>query len=150
MPITNHHRPELRSSIEKLLGVLVPAVEGGGDVPLTSIVEAVVGDKLTAEVRAKLDSRGAVAFTVTDGVTSFRNDGPATKVPLKHFSIKIAPRLVGWARRVEDGAILRFDGAHTLFAAKLFFQVKLETIEVTKKRIFIDLEGDSFDQLITL
>lgn len=151
MAITNHFRPDLRPAVERLLGVLVPAVRGGGHVPLTHLVFAVAGDRLTSDVRAKLDARGDIAFHVdAAGLATFRNEGPPLKIPLKHFSVKVAPRLVGHARLVDDGAILRFKGMDTLFATKLFFQVKLEDVEVTTKRIFVDLEGDSFDQCIRL
>ena len=150
MAIQTHKRPDLREPVQKLCAQLVPAVKGGGEVSLTALVEAVVGGSLDAEVRRKLDSRKAATFRVESMHTSFANEGPEVKIELKTFGIKIPRRLSGHARLVDDGALLRFIGADTLHATKLFFSVRLETIELTTKRVFIDMEGDSFDQCFDL
>ena len=150
MAIQTHKRPDLREPIAKLCRQLVPAVRTGGEVPLTALVEAVAGDRLDADVRGKLDSRKAAVFRLDGQHTSFLNEGPEVKIELKSFGIKIPRKLAGHARLVDDGAILRFLGANTLHATKLFFSVRLETIELTTKRVFIDMEGDSFDQCFDL
>ena len=150
MAIQTHKRPDLRQPISNLCNQLVPAVRSGGEVPLTALVEAVVAGQLDPEVRRKLDSRKAAVFHVEAGQTSFTNEGPEVKIELKSFGIKIPKRLAGHARLVDDGAILRFAGANTLHATKLFFSVRLETIELTTKRVFVDMEGDSFDQCFDL
>jgi len=150
MPVQTHKRPDLRDPIRKLIAELVPAIRTGGSIPLTALVEAVVADRLDPAVRKKLESRKDVGFRLDEGQTLFGNEGPEAKIELKRFNIKIPRRLAGRARLVDDGAILRFEGAETLSATKLFFSVKLETIELTSKRVFIDMEGDSFDQVLDL
>ena len=150
MAIQTHKRPDLREPIAKLCKQLVPAVSSGGEVPLTALVEAVAGDRLDAEIRRKLDSRKDAVFKLETNNTSFINEGPEIKIELKRFNIKIPRRLSGHARLVDDGAILRFSGSHTLHATKFFFSVRLETIELTSHRVFIDMEGDSFDQCFDL
>ena len=150
MAIQTHKRPDLREPIKKLCEQLVPAVTSGGQVPLTSLVEAVVGDRLDAEVRRKLDSRKSAVFELDGQHTAFSNEGPEVKIELKSFNIKIPKRLAGHARLVGDGALLRFSGGSTLHATKFFFSVRLETIELTTQRVFIDMEGDSFDQCFDL
>jgi hypothetical protein len=150
MAIQTHKRPDLREPIQKLCAQLVPAVKEGGEVPLTALVEAVAGDRLDAEVRRKLDSRKAAVFRMDGGQTRFLNEGPEVKIELAKFDIKIPKRLAGHARLVGDGASLRFERGDTLYAAKYFFSVKLETIELTTTRVFIDMEGDSYDQCFDL
>ena len=150
MSITQHRMPQLREPVAKLLGTLVPAVSGGGAVPLVGLVEAIVGDKLTDDVRAKLERRGQVTFALGDGTSTFSNEGPDLTIELKRFDIVLPRRISGHARLVEDGAILRFFARETLAARKLFFSVRLENVEITTRRIFVDLEGDSFDQYIQL
>jgi hypothetical protein len=145
-----HRRPDLRAPVQKLLEQLVPAVRDGGEVPLTALVEAVAGDKLLPEVRARLDKRGAAVFSRKDGAIRFANEGPAAKIPLKRFDLKIPPRISGEARLVEGGAELRFHSAETLSASKLFFSLRLERIEATDRRLFVDMEGDAFDQCFEL
>jgi hypothetical protein len=150
MAIQTHKRPDLREPIANLCKQLVPAVTSGGQVPLTALVEAVAGDRLDADVRRKLDSRKAAVFELDGQHTAFFNEGPEVKIELKKFNIKIPKRLAGHARLVDDGAILRFSGDSTLHATKFFFSVRLETIELTTQRVFIDMEGDSFDQCFDL
>ncbi len=146
MAIQSHKRPDLRESIKRLCDQLVPAVSSGGSVPLTALVEAVVADGLEPDIRKKLDSRKMVTFKAEGDGAAFSNEGPEVKIGLKNFDIKIPRRLAGRARKVDDGATLRFDGGETLSATKFFFSVKLERIELTTKRVFVDMEGDSFDQ----
>src|SRR5262249_49110734 len=129
---------------------LVPAVRDGGEVPLTALVEAVAGDRLQDDVRRKLDSRGSAQFRKQAAGTNFENVGPELKIELTRFDIKIPKRLAGRAVLVDDGASLRFEGRDTLSAAKLFFSVKLEALELSTRRVFIDMEGDSFDQIYEL
>jgi hypothetical protein len=150
MAMQTHRRPELRAPIVKLLEKLVPAVTEGGEVPLTALVEAVAGDKLLPDVRAKLGMRGAVVFLRKDGAIRFMNEGPAAKIPLKRFDLKIPPRISGAARLVEGGAELRFHATETLSASKLFFSLRLECLEATDRRLFVDMEGDAFDQCFEL
>src|SRR4051794_15511794 len=130
MPVQTHKRPELRDSIKKLLDELVPAIRAGGTVPLTALVEAVVADKLDPGVRKKLESRKSISFKLEGGHAAFENEGPDAKIALKKFDIKIPKRLAGHARLVDGGAVLRFERDETLSAMKLFFSVKLETIEL--------------------
>jgi hypothetical protein len=146
--IKTHHRPDLKPAILALIAKVVPAVRDGGQVPLAALVAAVVGNRLTAEARAKLDARGDMIFKHKDGVAHFTNEGPETKIELARFNVKIARKVSGDARLVGDGASLRFNRG--LYAQKLFFSVHLETIEMTSERVFVDLEGSSFDQLILL
>ncbi|UQA58877.1 hypothetical protein [Polyangium aurulentum] len=145
-----HRRPDLRAPVVKLLEKLIPAVNEGGNVPLTALVEAVAGDKLLPEVRTKLDLRGAAVFSSKDGAIRFMNEGPAVKIPLKRFDLKIPPRISGQARLVEGGAELRFHASETLSASKLFFSLRLERIEATDRRLLVDMEGDAFDQCFEL
>src|SRR5689334_1197936 len=119
MPVQTHKRPELRPRVMKLLDTLVPAVRDGGEVPLAELVEAVAGDKVKPDVRAKLVARGAAVFAKNGASTKFRNDGPALKIPLKRFDLKIPSRISGEARLCDGGAELRFHGSETLSAAKL-------------------------------
>jgi len=150
MPIQSHRRPDLRAPVVKLLETLVPAVRDGGEVPLVSIVESVAGDRLKPEVRKQLEARGNAVFHRKGDATTFQNDGPALRIPLKRFNLEIAPRIAGNARLVEGGAELRFRGAETLRASKFLFSVRLEGIEATDQRILVDMEGDSFDQVFEL
>ncbi|MRG91647.1 hypothetical protein [Polyangium spumosum] len=150
MPVMTHRRPELRAPVVKLLETLVPAVRDGGEVPLLAIVESVAGDRLKNEVRKHLEARGNAVFQREGEKTTFENQGPALKIPLKRFDLKIAPRVAGEARLVEGGAELRFRGAETLSASKFLFSVRLEAITATDQRIHVDMEGDSFDQLFEL
>jgi hypothetical protein len=150
MPVQTHKRPELREAIQKLLSQLVPAVRDGGEVPVTALVEAVAGDRLRDDVRRQLDSRKTAVFRKQGERASFENVGPELKIELSKFDIKIPKRLAGTAELTGDGATLRFAGRDTLSAAKFFFSVKLEALELTSKRVFIDMEGDSFDQIYEL
>jgi hypothetical protein len=150
MTAQTHKRPDLREPIQKLLTQLVPAVRDGGEVPLTSLVEAVAGDRLSDDVRRKLDARGSAVFARRGDQCTFENVGPDLKIELKKFDIKIPKRLAGRAQLVDDGASLRFEGRDTLSAAKLFFSVKLDALELTSKRVLIDMEGDTFDQIYEL
>jgi hypothetical protein len=148
MPVQTHSRPELKEPVKLLLSEVIPAVKSGGQVPLADLVEAVAGDRLTDKMRKQIEARGSVAFrAASSGEGSlFENEGPPIKIELKKFNIKIPRRVAGRARLVDDGVMLRFDGSDTLSAAKLFFSVKLESLEVTSTRIYIDMEGDTFDQ----
>ncbi|MDI1447709.1 hypothetical protein [Polyangium sp. 6x1] len=150
MPVQSHRRPELRASVVKLLETLVPAVRDGGEVPLLSIVESVAGDRLKPEVRKHLESRGNAVFRREGPAMAFLNEGPALRIPLKRFDLRVAARLSGEARLVDGGAELRFRGAETLSASKFLFSVRLEGIEATSSRIYVDMEGDSFDQVFEL
>lgn len=150
MPVQTHHRPDLKAPIAKLLERLAPAVKDGGEVPLTALVEAVVGDRLDDAVRRQLDARRAAIFRAESGQASFENEGPELKIELKNFDIKIPKRIAGYARPTGDGAVLKFEKRETLSATKFFFSVKLERIELTSRRVFIDMEGDNFDQCFEL
>ena len=150
MAVQTHKRPELREPILRLLEQLLPVVQGGGEVPLVALVEAVAGDKLSDKVRSLLAGRGGARFTVQGAEARFANEGPDVKIELKKFNIKIPPRLSGTARIADGGAVLRFAGRETLSATKLLFSVKLEALELHPTRIFVDMEGDSFDQVYEL
>ncbi|MDC0746927.1 hypothetical protein [Polyangium mundeleinium] len=150
MPVQSHRRPELRASVVKLLETLVPAVRDGGEVPLLSIVQSVAGDRLKPEVQKHLEARGNAVFRREGTTMTFSNEGPALRIPLKRFDLRIAARVTGEARLVEGGATLRFRGAETLSASKFLFSVRLEGIEATDQRILVDMEGDSFDQVFEL
>lgn len=148
MPVQTHSRPDLKAPVQFLLSEIVPAVESGGQVPLVNLVEAVAGDRLSDKVRKEIEARGSASFTVAPGGEGsyFENEGPRIKIALKRFDIKIPRRVSGYSRLVDDGVVLRFEGSETLSATKLFFSVKLESLEVTSRRIYIDMEGDTFDQ----
>jgi hypothetical protein len=148
MPVQTHSRPELKAPVQFLLSEIVPAVKSGGQVPLVDLVEAVAGDRLSDKVRKQIQERGSASFRVAEGGEGsyFENEGPAIKIALKRFDIKIPRRVSGYSRLVDDGVVLRFEGSETLSATKLFFSVKLESLEVTSRRIYIDMEGDTFDQ----
>ncbi len=150
MAVQTHRRPELREPVRKLLEQLLPVVRAGGDVPLVALVEAVAADRLTDKVRHLLESRGGARFRVDGTHAAFSNEGPDLKIELKKFDLKIPARLSGTARAEGEGAILRFEKRETLSAAKLFFSVKLESVDLQPGRIYIDMEGDSFDQCYEL
>ncbi|MDI1434759.1 hypothetical protein QHF89_34985 [Polyangium sorediatum] len=133
-----------------MLETLVPAVRDGGEVPLLSIVQSVAGDRLKPEVQKHLEARGNAVFRREGETMTFSNEGPALRIPLKRFDLRIAARVTGEARLVEGGATLRFRGAETLSASKFLFSVRLEGIEATDQRILVDMEGDSFDQVFEL
>ncbi len=145
-----HKRPDLRAPVMKLLDSLVPAVRDGGEVPLAALVEAVAGDKVKPDVREKLAARGSVVFEKEGDRVAFVNEGPALKIPLKRFDLKVPARISGEARLCDGGAALDFHGSETLYAAKFFFSVRLEGVEATDRRIFVDIEGESFDQCLEL
>jgi len=150
MPVQTHKRPDLRAPVVKLLESLVPAVRDGGEVALASLVEAVAGDKLKPEVRSKLEARGTAVFEKKGDAMRFVNEGPPLKIPLKRFNLEIPPRISGEASLLDGGAKLAFAGAETLRAQKFFFSVRLESVEATDRRVFVDIEGDSFDQILEL
>jgi hypothetical protein len=150
MAIQTHRRPDLREAICNLCTQLVPAVRDGGAVPLTTLVEAVAGAALAPEVRRKLDSRRDAVFARADGHTRFHNEGPEVRIALRKFDIQVPRRIAGHAHLAGDGAVLRFERGETLSAVKYFFSVKLEGIELGTKRVFVDMEGDSFDQCFVL
>ena len=148
MACQTHSRPELKAPVQLLLSEVVPAVKSGGQVPLVDLVEAVAGDRLNDKVRKQIQARGNATFHVvsTGEGSLFENEGPPVKIAMKRFDIKIPRRVAGNSRLVDDGVVLRFEGHETLSATKLFFSVKLESLEVTSRRIYIDMEGDTFDQ----
>ena len=153
MAVQTHSRPELKPLVQQLLVKVIPAVKDGGEVPLVALVEAIAGNKLTDKVRQLLKDRNSASFRVApdgDWVSRFENEGPAMKIALRKFDIKIPARLSGQSKLVGDGVVLRFENNETLSASKLFFSVKLESLEVTSHRIFIDMAGDSFDQCYEL
>ena len=149
-----HKRPELREAIRALLAVLVPAIRGGGSVPLTDLVGAVAGAKLTAEVRARVDPRGLARFSPDpqSADTSFFNEGPETRIRLKSFDIKI-PKVIS-GRALLEGAggafSLRFDRSGTPIASKLLASVRLQSLSLDDTRVLVAMETSVFDQCFEL
>ena len=129
---------------------MVPVVQEGGVVPLREIAEATFGERLGAQIRSALDARGQVTFQASEGRTWFESAGTELSVRLRNFTLRIPESLRGQAELLEDGVVLRFDGPHALSACKLFFCVKVERIELSRRRILVDMEGDSFDQCFEL
>jgi hypothetical protein len=129
---------------------MLPVVRGGGAVPLRAIAETIVGERMGEQIRSALDARKQVTFQGAENGAGFENLGAEVSVRLKHFTLKVPERLRGQAQLLDDGVVLRFDGPHSLKACKQFFCIKIERIELTRRRIFIDLEGDSLDQCFEL
>jgi hypothetical protein len=150
--VQSQRRPDLKEPITRLVADLSPVVATGGAAPLLSLVEAVAGGKLTDKVRRQLEARGGAVFTVSPGggPASFVNEGAELTIELKSFDIKLPKRLRGQARLIEGGVRLEFDRKETLRAAKLLFTVKLEALELTSRRVFIDMEGEAFDRVYEL
>jgi hypothetical protein len=148
-----HKRPELREAIRALLAVLVPAIRDGGAVPLTDLVGAVAGAKLTAEVRARLDQRGLARFSPDpqSADTSFFNEGPETRIRLKSFDIKI-PKVISGRALLEGAgsANLRFDRSATPIASKLLASVRLQSLSLDDTRVLAAMETSVFDQCFEL
>jgi hypothetical protein len=146
-----HHRPELRDSILGLIARLLPAVRDGGSVPLTALVEAVVGSKLTAVVRERLDVRRDATFVREAAGARFTNEGPEARIELKRFDIKLPRRLSGKGEVLgEDEVALSFDRRETLAATKLLLSVRLERIELSPRRVLVRMETRAFDQCLEL
>lgn len=144
-------RPDLRASIVDLLAKLLPAVREGGAVPLTALVAAVVGAKLTPPVRERLDLRKDARFERDGDRARFANEGPESRIELKRFDIKLPRRLSGEASvRGTDGVELAFDRRETLAATKLLLSVRLERVELTPARVVVRMETSAFDQCIEL
>ncbi len=76
--------------------------------------------------------------------------GKEVSVRLKNFMLKVPERLSGRAELLDEGVVLRFDRRYALAACKLFFCARIESIELTRRRVFIDLEGRSLDQSFEL
>lgn len=131
-----------------MLKKLVPVVRRGGKIELAKLVAAVAGGKISKSAKALIAARGSIAFVRSRGttVTTFWNDGTELDLSFPSFTLQIPTRIAGTARLVEDGVILRFDPAHSIHAKKFFFKVRLEGVEITSKRVFVDVEGASFDQ----
>ncbi len=145
-------RPDLKEPIARLVADLTPVVASGGEAPLLALVEAVAGGKLTDKVKRQLEARGGAVFQVstTGGAVTFVNDGAELTIELKSFDIKIPKRLRGQARLIDAGVRLEFDRKETLKAAKLLFTVRLEALELTTRRVLIDMEGEAFDRVYEL
>ena len=140
----------MEEPVQQLLSRLLPVVRDGGTVPLSAIAEATLGERLSPQVKGALDARKELRFRSGDDVATFENAGREVKVRLKSCTLKVPERLGGSARVLGDGVVLRFDGERSLRACKAFFCVRLERIEVTPRRVFVDLEGDSLDQCYVL
>ena len=137
----------------ELLARTIPVIREGGDIPLRSIAEAIAGEKIGSNVRAALDARGRIAFSPAKaGKATFTNVGEARELGLKSIKLKIPKRLSGWAQVLDEdqGVVLRFDKHHTLSACKMLVCADVEAVELTKKRIFVDMEGKAFDRTFDL
>lgn len=143
-------RPDLRAPIVAMLDQLLVAVRTCGEVPLTSLVEAVVGDKLTQAVRERIARRGDVRFEAGDAAPRFSNEGPAMRIELKRFALVLPERLSGSARLTDDGVTLMFDRQATLSAAKLFLRVGVERVELGPRRVVVSMETAAFSQCLEL
>lgn len=144
-------RPDLRAPIVAMLDPLVAAVRASGEVSLTTLVEAVVGDKLTQVVRERLEQREAVRFEQDGDATRFSNEGPALRIQLKRFDLLLPARLAGSARIVDgDGVALVFERGRTLVATKLLLRVGVERVEVSPRRVVVGMETAAFSQCLVL
>lgn len=145
-----HRRPDLRPAVQRLLATLVPAVQSGGRVPLAELVTAVAAGRVTAQMLAKLEARGDVRFAPVGDSVAFDNEGPPLALPLKRFHLEIGRRVSGRARMDGDGVRLEFSPRETLRAKKLLVSIRLEALDVRDSRVFVDMEGELFDQMLDL
>jgi hypothetical protein len=146
-----HKRPDLREPIRALLDTLIPAVRDGGAVPLTDLVVAVAGAKLTGGVRVQLDARGAATFARNGSTSHFFNEGPETRIKLKSFDIKIPAKLAGAATIDEaGGAKLVFEPKRSLHATKLLVSVRLDAVVLSAHQVLVKMETAVFDQCFDL
>lgn len=143
----------LREAVHELLPRVIPVVREGGRIPLRSIAEPIAGEKVGSDVRRALDARGPLTFSPEKaGRARFENDGQQMDLRLKAIKLKIPKRLSGWAEVLdgEQGVALHFDKRHTLSACKALVCADVEGVELTKRRIFVDLEGKAFDRSFDL
>lgn len=118
--------------------------------PLAQLVMAVAGDRVTAEMQAKLVARGDVRFAPAGAAVLFDNEGPPLALALKRFHLEIGRRVSGRARMDGDGVRLEFSPRETLRAKKLLVSIRLEAVDVRDSRVFVDMEGELFDQMLDL
>ena len=159
MPTKTSHSAEarkkaaLRQAVYELLDRTIPVIRDGGDIPLRSVAEAIAGEKLGSNVRRALDARGRLTFSPAKaGKATFENTGEARDLALKSIKLKIPKRLSGWADVLDgdQGVVLHFDKHHTLSACKMLVCADVEAVELTKRRIFVDMEGKAFDKSFDL
>lgn len=146
-------KARLREAVYELLSRVLPVIRDGGSIPLRSIVEAVAGEQIDEKIRTALDAREMLTFEPAQGAKSrFANVGRAMTLELKAIKLKIPERLSGWAEMLagDQGVVLHFDKGGSLSACKALFCVGVEAVEITRKRIFVDMEGKSFDRCYDL
>lgn len=143
----------LREAIYELLSRILPVIREGGSIPLRSVVEAVAGEQIGDQIRRALDAREKLTFEpAKDARSRFTNLGRAMPINLKAIKLKIPQQLSGWAEVLADdqGVVLHFDMGRSISACKALFCVGVEAVEITRKRIFVDMEGKSFDRSFDL
>jgi hypothetical protein len=144
-------RPDLRAPIVAMLGQLLGAVRTSSEIPLTTLVEVVVGDRLSQGVRERIDQRGKVQFQDDGQASRFANDGPELRIELKRFDLLLPTRLSGSARLVGgDGVSLAFDRHATPTAAKLFVRVGLKSVELSPRRVVVNMATAALSQCLEL
>lgn len=123
----------------------------GGEISLLSLAEALAGERLGAQLRRTLQLRNRVTFRPGRGGARFENDGAEAELRLKSFTLKVPAHLRGRAEPLEDGGVvLRFERGRALAACKALVCTGIERIELTRRRVFVGLEGGSFDQSFDL
>lgn len=151
--VESQKKARLREAVYELLARILPVIREGGSIPLRSIVEAVAGEQIGDEIWRALDAREMLTFEPGKGAKSrFTNVGRAMTLQLKAIKLKIPQRLSGWAEVLagDQGVVLHFDKGRSISACKALFCVGVESVEITRKRIFVDMEGRSFDRAFDL
>lgn len=151
--VESQKKARLREAVYELLARILPVIREGGSIPLRSIVEAVAGEHIGDEIWRALDAREMLTFEPGKGAKSrFTNVGRAMTLQLKAIKLKIPQQLSGWAEVLagDQGVVLHFDKGRSISACKALFCVGVESVEITRKRIFVDMEGRSFDRAFDL
>jgi hypothetical protein len=118
---------------------------GGSEVGLDPFIEP-VRDNFGDKNAARVEDRGSVYLSETSEFGgSFECSGRSFFFPLKGFRINFPATLKG--SYIFDGESLRlsFNQGATIYASKFIFKVRLQKINLSNRRVDLDLEGDSYD-----
>ncbi len=145
------YMPQLKEGVMQLIGKVKDAqAQGGGKIELNELAQT-FGAELTPEQIKLLKARGAVNFVKTGPNSgTFSNSGDKVKIPSDGFNLNIPKTISGKYEMTNDGFNLKFDPKNTITASKLIFSVAMQGVDISSKKIDVDMEGNSYDYTIML
>ncbi|MHC9542303.1 MAG: hypothetical protein AB9903_22570 [Vulcanimicrobiota bacterium] len=153
MPVITVPMPELKDSADALVNKMSNiCANGGGEIPLGDVVTFI--PHLPAQTLVQIAVRGSIVFAAG----AFTNHGGTIDAVFGHdgssYRIEVPVDIKGSYGCYNNGFYLTFDHDNSILIGKRFFiswvKYRLERMDVNGDRIFIDMEGNAPDILITL